>query len=59
MGKSKVTRVLPGGLPAGLVISPLGIYPARLMLRSLPATLVEVVLAALPGAWVYREEAVA
>ena len=39
--------------------SPMGIIPARLMLLGLPISLVEIVLATLAGAWVYKEEAVA
>jgi hypothetical protein len=43
---------------ATISFSPMGLFPARLMLLGLPISLVEIVLATLAGAWVYKEEAV-
>jgi heme A synthase len=37
-------------------IAPLELFPARLMLLGLPISLVEIVLATLAGAWLYKEE---
>ena len=39
--------------------APMGLFPARIMLLGLLISLVEIVLATLLGAWVYKEEAVA
>jgi hypothetical protein len=39
--------------------APMGIFPTRIMLFGLLTSLVEIVLATLLGAWVYKEEAVA
>ena len=39
--------------------APMGIIPTRIMLFGLLTSLVEIILATLLGAWVYKEEAVA
>jgi len=44
---------------ATISFAPMGLIPARLMLLGLPISLVEIILATLLGAWVYKEEAVA
>ena len=40
-------------------MAPMNIMPMRLMLIGLPVSLVEIVLATVLGAWVYKEEAAA
>lgn len=40
-------------------IAPLNLFPPRLMLLGLPISLVEIVLATLAGAWLYKEETAA
>lgn len=44
---------------ATIGMAPLNLFPARLMLLGLPISLVEIVLATLAGAWLYKEEAAA
>ena len=44
---------------ATISFSPMGLFPPRLLLLGLPITLVEIVLATLLGAWVYKEKSVA
>lgn len=41
---------------ASVGMAPLSLFPARLMLIGLPVTLVEIVVATLLGAWLYKEE---
>ena len=38
-------------------IAPMGLFPARMMLLGLPISLVEIVVATVLGAWLYKEEA--
>jgi hypothetical protein len=40
-------------------MAPMGLWPGWIMLAGLPISLVEIVLATLAGAWLYKEEAAA
>jgi len=44
---------------ASVGMAPLNLFPARLMLIGLPVSLVEIVVATMLGAWLYKEEAAA
>ncbi|MCL6544338.1 MAG: hypothetical protein K6T61_03855 [Bryobacteraceae bacterium] len=41
---------------ASVGMAPLDLFPARLMLIGLPVSLVEIVVATMLGAWLYKEE---